>query len=151
MIKALSGNLENLEKEIEFLSMDLATNYCTVSFGENEKKKVPLTGIFTEDTLHMDTMPLFLKDGLTRNRAGQDISGKEMHLSDLLQHRNILIIGAGATYDSYKCIPIGREVIERFEEKYKSKIDAFPAVKERYKNYLKELELQNRQPDLKTS
>jgi len=128
----------SIKEKLNQLAIDLATNHCTVSFGEDEKKTVKLSEIFDTGSPLYDQLRSQLKNKSREN---------EQHVSDILQHRNILIIGAGATYDSYKCIPLGVQVIEKFEEKYRGKIEAFPAVMEKFKNHLNELRLQNREPD----
>jgi len=135
-----------VEERLQVLAIDLATNYCTVSFGEEEKKNVKITDIFDDSKLK-DPHISELFDNVFIKEEKHLSSTKEKYLSDIIQHRNILIIGAGATYESFSCIPLGAQVIKMFEEKYAGKISAFPSVKEKYDNYKKELLLQKKELD----
>jgi hypothetical protein len=154
--KAISNNIkqtipnqdESIRAKLDDLAIELATNYCTVSFGEQEKGNVNIDEVFDDrkELYHKICQTLYKKVQLEDSNANSEKSSYP--ISDLVQHRNILIIGAGATYDSYKCIPIGSQVIDRLDEKYKENIiEVFPALKEKFFAHLKELDLQKREPD----
>jgi len=125
----LTSNAAKLDE----LAMELATNYCTASFGESEKKQVKLSDIFSPKCKALPD--------------GHRTSNEPPTIDDISQHRNILLIGAGATYDSYKCIPLGDQVIEKLREKYEAKIGDFPAIREKYKSSINEQKIQNRPLD----
>ncbi len=96
---AQSGNLtDEITQKLSELAIELSTNYCTASFSEDEKQSVVINDIFTEKTVSK-----LKKTG---------IPGDKFYVSNIHQHRNILIVGAGATHDSYKCIPLGKKVID---------------------------------------
>lgn len=130
-----------IRDNLKLLAIELMTNHCTASFGEEEKKKVRLDELFdpkAKDHLYED---------LVKNSTRKVGDNSDIYLSDVIQHRNILIIGAGATYDAYKAIPLGAQVIDKFEKTYKANIEAFPALKEKFDNHIRELKLQGREPD----
>lgn len=127
-----------IQAKLDQLAIDLATNHCTASFGENDKTKVPLEEIFeTTNSLYEK----LLNQSIEKKRGPKPI------VSDIVQHRNILVIGAGGTYDSFKCVPLGNQVIERFDKYYRGKIRSFPSVDEKFETHKRELRLQNREPD----
>ncbi len=125
--KNITADNESVLKE---LSVQFATNYCTVSFGEKEKKHVKLTEIFKPES-----------ETIKKYGSG------EANVELLGQHRNIVVIGAGASYDSFKDIALGKEVVENLKKKYEERLFAIPALKEKYDTALYELKLQGRDLD----
>ncbi len=92
-----SGKLAKIEKELKFIADELSTDYFTASFGEKEKERAKLEEIFVNHNSN---------SVIDRSHDGQE--KPNVHK---MKHRNILVIGTGATYDLYNCIPLGGQLI----------------------------------------
>lgn len=155
---AISKNLDirnqgkgaTIKEKLDLLALELASNYCTVSFGESDKSKARLDEIFeTTNELYKTKFHKVLKGSSHLEYGSADINSilQNSKVSDINQHRNILVIGAGATYDSYSCIPLGADVVKKFNEKYGSEISNSSKLNGKLENYKEELRLQGRDLD----
>lgn len=109
---------KKISEALEELAYELSTNYATTSFGDKEKEDVNLGCIFHDDSLCIEK--------LDPERKG---NAKVMAIQ---RHRNILVIGAGASHDSYKCIPLGRTTVEELKKKYMNRIEQFDAIRNKF-------------------
>lgn len=103
---------DHLSKFISDISEELTYDYFANSFGDPRIEQIRTEEIFSS----MDLARKFL----SREKQEQSC-------------RNILIIGAGASSDSYAGIPIGSQMIEELEKEYVEKIKSIPFLADRYK------------------
>jgi hypothetical protein len=128
---AESGRLDPVIHTLNMLADELATNYCTASFGQEEKGKVKLNNLFIEPSTNK-TYPLSTNVGETE-----------------LKHRNILVIGTGASHDLYNCIPLGSELIRELYAKDKTLSEA--VIKKRLDIIREEFKLEKQKPDFENT
>lgn len=120
----INGDIENV---LNKLAYELSTNYCTTSFGDLERSEVDLSHIFTNDSICLENFKKTKSETGTTPKAVQTPK-----VSDILRHRNILIVGAGASHDSYKCIPLGQQLIDQLKKRYEGSINQFEGLKRKY-------------------
>jgi hypothetical protein len=128
-----SSNInDDIEKVLNDLAYELSTNYCTTSFGDLERSKVNLSHIFAKDSICLNNFKNTESEKSTESKEGTPPKVSEPKVSDILRHRNILIVGAGASHDSYKCIPLGQQLIDQLKKRYESSINQFDGLKRKY-------------------
>jgi len=102
-IKTVNTSPEDLNYKLDLLASELAYNYYSNSFGAKEKDKAAaFENAFFADEELMKNFGKLLKDDF--------------------RVRNILIVGAGASYDSFKCMPLGRMMQEAMKKDFEEPI-----------------------------
>lgn len=93
---------------------ELIYNYVTNSFGDKDEKIINIENILRH-SLKKDSK------SHPRNSFKSIRDRLEDYQQDIVacrNVRNILIIGAGASHDAYPEIPLGKQIIEKFHEKF---------------------------------
>jgi hypothetical protein len=106
---------EAVDTQLDLIAKELAYNYYTNSFGdadvENNVKNTAALSVFKKE-----------------------ISGKiKVDLENNIRVRNIMIIGAGASHDSFKAMPLGKDLTNEMDEEYIQKIKGLHFLDEKYK------------------
>lgn len=123
------GN-QNKVDFIKDLAEQLAYNYLSSSFGDGNKPDLHVDEICKSDVC---------SDGQTKfakKFAGED------------RVRNILLIGAGASYDAYKGIPLGKGLIQEMKEQYEKEITAINFLSDKFRLFESEIKDITQHPDL---
>lgn len=84
---------------IQYLADEFSFNYLTVSFGEIQKDGNRIAGIDNEEEIMKKVFSNAFFKRVVDEKKGRGIE----------RCRNVLIIGSGATFDSYNDIPLGNQ------------------------------------------
>ncbi len=101
------------------LAEQLAYNYLSSSFGDDDKPDLHL---------HMKEI---CEDNVSQGNGNMSFA-KMFQKGDRI--RNILLIGAGSSYDVYKGIPVGKGLIQEVKERYVKEITAIDFLSEKFQS-----------------
>jgi hypothetical protein len=119
----------DFHKKIEEIADELAYNYLANSFGDD---------VFNH-THYKDILnPNYeIKENNPENEPIGELYNKRK--IDRRRCRNILIIGAGASFDSFSGVPLGQQLVNSFEDIFVSKLKSIPFLEEKYNTEKKEI------------
>lgn len=122
-------NIDNdCQLHLEELSDELAYNYLANSFGD--------------DVFNHTNYKDILRNSPSNNQISEEKNLGEIYNKrkiDRRRCRNILIIGAGASFDSYSGVPLGQQLVNSFEDIFVSKIKSIPFLQEKFELEKKEI------------
>lgn len=120
---------QNFHKTLEELADELSYNYLANSFGDDVFNHTHYKDILNGDYIIENNNPEKLPIGEVYNKRK----------IDRRRCRNVLIIGAGASYDTFSGVPLGQQLVNSFEEIFVSKLKSIPFLEEKYENEKKEI------------
>lgn len=123
----INGATSDVLKE---LADELVYNYLANSFGDEDLTGVDFENIIDpgQEALLANLRWLGLENETDMN-AGAFYNERRKQLR---RCRNIMIIGAGASYDAYNAIPLGAQMVNSFKEIFSNKIGSIPFLKDKY-------------------
>ena len=129
--------LESFEDILEELADELVYNYLANSFGDDGIADLNFETITNPEKSAT-------KHGL--NWLGMD-SVRNVTIGEYFNQRrkqrrrcrNVMIIGAGASFDAYGAIPLGRQMIASFRDIFANKIESIPFLKEKFEHEQNEI------------
>jgi|GEM_PF-1953830 len=92
------------------ISEEFTYNYLANSFGDTENNHVNL-------------------ESIVQGKLGKELNARRERRG---RCRNIVVIGAGASYDSYMGIPLGKQMIQAFQEDFVDPIQKIDFLREKF-------------------
>jgi hypothetical protein len=113
---------------IDEIADELAYNYLANSFGDDIFNHTHYKDILNQN--------LKIDSNINDETIGDIYNERKIQRR---RCRNVLIIGAGASFDSYSGVPLGQQLVNSFEEIFVSKLKSIPFLEEKYENEKKEI------------
>lgn len=110
--------------DLEELAFELGYNYLSSSFGD--------TDTFREAPNLQEQLKFIFNDDEWIEKAAHRIKNNE-------RVRNIMVVGAGTSADTYRCIPLASEIMDELSAKYRANIKKVPFLDEKYEQERKEI------------
>lgn len=104
---------QTISKDLDKLAEQLAYNYFSNSFGESDKRRE-------------NWLPIF-----SNSKTANDFKVK---FNNFQRDRNILIIGAGVSHDSFASIPLSTTMKDEMEEEYGTIIRGHKFLRDRFEH-----------------
>lgn len=108
---------------LEDMAIELVFNHLTNSFGVSDKDQIRIEEILNDKDENYEKI---------RSNFEQRIN------KDETRARNIVIIGAGASHDSYPQLPLGKDLIDEFKNKFISPLREDNPIFKNYEQLKKE-------------